>query len=61
MKTYRCSVATVFYIISTAVSANDSSATLAAGGLQLTKSADISIEQEELYISSKIIKVNQIF
>lgn len=41
--------------------ANDSSATLAAGGLELSKSADISIESENLYISSKVIRVDYVF
>lgn len=46
--------------ISVAV-ANDSSATLAAGGLELSKSADISIESEHLYISRNAIRVDYVF
>jgi hypothetical protein len=61
MKAYKYSLAALLYIVSTALSANDSSATLAAGGLKLLKSADISMEKEELYISRNIIKVNYVF
>ncbi|UFS67169.1 DUF4424 domain-containing protein [Paracoccus denitrificans] len=41
--------------------ANDSTATLGAGGLELTVSADITMEKEELYLSSKDIRVNYLF
>ncbi|PIU58007.1 MAG: hypothetical protein COS89_02650 [Deltaproteobacteria bacterium CG07_land_8_20_14_0_80_38_7] len=43
------------------VMANDSEATIAAGGLELVNNKDISIESEDLYISEDIIKVNYIF
>ncbi|NOQ34719.1 MAG: DUF4424 domain-containing protein [Methylococcaceae bacterium] len=57
---------TFYYIFILAINsslafANDSSATLAAGGLKLIKSADISMESEVLYISPKRIKVDYIF
>ena len=37
--------------------ANDSTAVLAAGGLVLTKSQDISMESEDLQISDALIRV----
>ena len=41
--------------------ANDSSALLEAGGIVLTKSADVSMESEELWISRKLVKVSYLF
>lgn len=41
--------------------ANDSSAMLGAGGLVLTKSADIRMASEDLYISPKQVKVHYTF
>ena len=58
MKIVSFTVLVLFYM--SAAIANDSSATLAAGGLELSKSADISIESENLYISSKVIQVDYV-
>ena len=41
--------------------ANDSTAGLAAGGLVLTKSADIEMRSEDLYISEKLVRVRYSF
>jgi hypothetical protein len=41
--------------------ANDSTAGLAAGGLVLTKSADIEMKSEDLYISAKLVRVRYSF
>ena len=41
--------------------ANDSTAGLAAGGLVLTKSADIEMRSEDLYISQKLVRVRYSF
>lgn len=42
-------------------SANDSSAALSAGGLVLTKSADVRMASEDLYISTKEIRIRYSF
>jgi hypothetical protein len=44
-----------------AAHANDSTAGLAAGGLVLTKSADIEMRSEDLYISEKLVRVRYSF
>jgi hypothetical protein len=44
-----------------AAGANDSTAGLAAGGLVLTKSADIEMRSEKLYISDKQVRVDYQF
>ncbi|HLI66064.1 MAG TPA: DUF4424 domain-containing protein [Caulobacteraceae bacterium] len=44
-----------------AARANDSTAGLAAGGLVLTKSADIEMRSEDLYISEKLVRVRYSF
>lgn len=41
--------------------ANDSSAELRAGGLVLTRNADIEMRSEDLYISAKQVRVNYVF
>jgi len=41
--------------------ANDSTATLGAGGLVLTKSDDIALDREDLYVSTKEIRVHYEF
>lgn len=41
--------------------ANDSSAELGAGGLVLTKNADIEMRSEDLYISAERVRVNYVF
>jgi len=41
--------------------ANNSTAGLAAGGLVLTKSADIEMKSEDLYISEKLVRVRYSF
>ena len=41
--------------------ANDSTATLGAGGLVLTKSEDIALDREDLYVSAKEIRVHYEF
>jgi hypothetical protein len=41
--------------------ANDSSAELGAGGLVLTKNPDIEMRSEDLYVSSKSVRVNYVF
>ena len=41
--------------------ANDSTAGLAAGGLVLTRSADIEMKSEDLYISKKLVRVRYSF
>lgn len=41
--------------------ANDSTATLKGGGLELTQSPDISMESEDLYISPQTVRVNYLF
>ncbi len=41
--------------------ANDSTATLGAGGLVLTKSADIALDREDLYVSTTEIRVHYEF
>lgn len=48
-------------IISLPANANDSLAVLAAGGLQLETSADIVMEEEELFLSTKDIRVRYTF
>ena len=50
-----------FCLLCSPALANDSSATLAAGGLQLVKSDDIAMESEQLYISSQRISVDYVF
>lgn len=41
--------------------ANDTTATLSAGGLELTVSPDIAMEKEELYLSTKDVRVSYLF
>jgi hypothetical protein len=41
--------------------ANDSTAVLGAGGLVLTKSADVSMESEDLEISDALVRVSYVF
>ena len=43
------------------VLANDTTATLSGGGLELTVSADIAMETEELYLSTKDVRVSYLF
>ncbi len=45
----------------TAAVANDSTATLGAGGIEFTKNASIAMEQEDLFISTEQIRVKYIF
>lgn len=40
---------------------NDTTATLGAGGLELTVSTDITMEKEELYLSTKDVRVSYLF
>jgi hypothetical protein len=44
-----------------AAMANDSTATLGAGGVVLTKSADIALDREDLYVSATEIRVHYEF
>jgi hypothetical protein len=41
--------------------ANDTTATLGAGGLELTVSTDIAMEKEELYLSTEGVRVSYLF
>ncbi|EXL03739.1 DUF4424 family protein [Aquamicrobium defluvii] len=41
--------------------ANDTTATLSAGGLEITASTDIAMEREELYLSTKDVQVSYLF
>lgn len=41
--------------------ANDSSAELAAGGIVLTRNADVRLASEDLYISPKLVTVDYVF
>lgn len=43
------------------VEANDSSALLEAGGIVLTKSADVSMDSEDLWIGRKKVRVSYVF
>jgi hypothetical protein len=52
-------IAAVF--LATSAGANDSTAELGAGGLQLTKSAAIEMRSEDLYISAKAVRVHYRF
>lgn len=48
-------------IIAVPASANDSTATLGAGGLELTSSDDIVMEEEELFLSPQEVRVRYVF
>lgn len=48
-------------IIAVPASANDSLATLGAGGLELTSSDDIVMEREELFLSTEEVRVRYVF
>ena len=43
------------------VRANDSSALLEAGGIVITKSTDVTMESEDLWISRKLVRVSYVF
>ncbi|MEI9995753.1 MAG: DUF4424 family protein [Rhizomicrobium sp.] len=60
MKVRLALLASVFAFAAPAL-ADDSSAMLGAGGIVLTKSADIRMASEDLYISPKAIKVHYTF
>jgi hypothetical protein len=51
--------ATLFF--AAPVFANDSSAELGAGGLVLTRNADIQMRSEDLYISAELVRVKYVF
>jgi hypothetical protein len=48
-------------LATTPAAANDSSAELAAGGLVLTRNADIEMTREDLYVSAERIRVSYVF
>jgi hypothetical protein len=52
-----CVVSAVTFGLASSGGANDSTAGLANGGLVLTKSADIEMQSEDLYISAKQVRV----
>lgn len=56
-------VTAAFVLIGTsrAVLANDSTAVLGAGGLQLTVSTDVAMEREDLYLSTEQVRVRYVF
>jgi len=55
------SAAFLFVVGSQSSQANDSAAELSVGGLTLTKSADVSIESEELTITPDLVTVRYVF
>lgn len=50
-----------FGLLSMPAYANDSSAEMGAGGLVLTKSPDVEMRSEDLYISAALVRVNYVF
>lgn len=51
----------LYFSVSQAVMANDSTAVLGAGGLELTVSKDIAMESEDLFLSPREIRVSYLF
>ena len=51
----------LFSLLAGHASANDTTAVLKTGGLVFTHSADISMEEEQLYISPTEVKVDYVF
>jgi hypothetical protein len=54
-------LAVALALMASPAAANDSTATLGAGGLVLTKSEDIVLDREDLYVSTKEIRVHYEF
>ena len=53
--------ATLFFVFSSSMHADDSSAALGAGGIELTKSADIGMASEDLRISPDTVSIRYKF
>jgi hypothetical protein len=54
-------LAVAMVLAASQAAANDSTATLAAGGLVLTKSEDVALDREDLYVSAKEVRVHYEF
>lgn len=61
MRRHLAGFAVLLVACASGAQANDSTATLGADGLQLTETADIAMESEDLFISAKEIKVRYSF
>lgn len=61
MKFVRCAAVAAVVGLAVPAQANDSSATLGAGGLMLTTTADIRMASEDLFISPKQIRIRYEF